>query len=77
MKKDKKENTEVTEQTQVSVEDFQFETEYTDDKKDEITNIIQQALQPNPIFSIMYITGIFKINNVPLNAPILKTFPVA
>ena len=40
-KKDKKENTEVTEQTQVSVEDFQFETEYTDDKKDEITQLLQ------------------------------------
>lgn len=40
-KKDKKENTEVTEQTQVSVEDFQFETEYTDHKKDEITQLLQ------------------------------------
>ncbi|MCI7112849.1 MAG: hypothetical protein MR957_04285 [Lachnobacterium sp.] len=40
-KKDKKENTEVTEQTQVSVEDFQFETEYMDDKKDEITQLLQ------------------------------------
>ena len=40
-KKDTKENTEVTEQTQVSVEDFQFETEYTDDKKDEITQLLQ------------------------------------
>lgn len=40
-KKDKKENTEATEQTQVSVEDFQFETEYTDDKKDEITQLLQ------------------------------------
>ena len=34
-KKDKKENTEATEQTQVSVE------EYTDDKKDEITQLLQ------------------------------------
>ena len=40
-KNDKKENTEATEQTQVSVEDFQFETEYTDDKKDEITQLLQ------------------------------------
>ena len=40
-KKDKKENTEATEQTQVSVEYFQFETEYTDDKKDEITQLLQ------------------------------------
>lgn len=40
-KKDKKENTEATEQPQVSVEDFQFETEYTDDKKDEIIQLLQ------------------------------------
>ena len=40
-KKNRKENTEATEQTQVSVEDFQFETEYTEDKKDEITQLLQ------------------------------------
>ena len=40
-KKNRKENKEATEQTQVSVEDFQFETEYTDDKKDEITQLLQ------------------------------------